>query len=83
MNDYNQLEWMKEASCLGLDVNLFFPEVGKPVDSMVKKLCNNCAVKSDCLEYALRFGSGLSGYFGGAYESERNKIRRSKKKITL
>jgi WhiB family redox-sensing transcriptional regulator len=83
MNSYNKLEWMKEASCLGLDVNLFFPERGEVVDPMVKKLCSLCPVKEECLKYALTFSGELSGYFGGTYESQRAKIKQSRRKITL
>lgn len=60
-------EWRKEASCLNLDIDLFFddyeddPETAKFVDSV----CHSCPVRQQCIEYAEQ--TNASGVWGGMY----------------
>lgn len=72
--------WMDKAACLGVDPDLFFPDRGKTtIDA--KRVCFECPVRGECLEYALdnveRFG-----IWGGTSERERRKIRRSRAALT-
>lgn len=76
-------EWTEFASCQYVDAGLFFPvrydtAAGKHQASQAKKICvTECAVRSDCLTYALTLeqGTGLSsrdGICGGHDPAERN-----------
>ena len=42
--------WVKKASCLGMDTELFFPSHG-PTPERTKKICAGCEVQVECQEY--------------------------------
>lgn len=67
-------EWRKEALCLGLDQDIFFPERG---ESMLPAyaVCQACSVRIECLEYAITTGDS-QGVRGGHTSEERKKIKR-------
>ena len=64
-------DWQESALCRGEDADLFFPERGSPGDS-AKRVCVNCNVRLDCLEYALA-NSERYGIWGGLTERERTR----------
>jgi WhiB family redox-sensing transcriptional regulator len=72
------LNWLKDASCRGMDPNIFFPR--KWVHDSVlkaKAICNMCPVKEECLEYALSIPpSQALGIWAGTTERERRTLRR-------
>ena len=56
--DLEQELWMQEGACVFADPDLFFP-VGSSMKALkqaaeAKAICNECDVKIDCLEYAIR-----------------------------
>lgn len=65
--------WMKEASCLNLDTNMFFDKYEEDLDirHVVDTLCKKCPARRQCLT------SGVSrqewGTWGGIY-LEKGKI---------
>lgn len=72
--------WKNRAACSGLDSDIFFPERdGKPIMggrgiySKARKVCANCPVKSECLNYAFHFNMIEFGMFGGLSPVERKK----------
>lgn len=67
-------DWQEQAKCLGEDPDIFFPERGSPGDS-AKRVCVNCPVRIECLEYALA-NSERYGIWGGLTERERTRLRR-------
>jgi WhiB family redox-sensing transcriptional regulator len=71
--------WRVEASCKQLPTELFFPIGHGPraqaQAALAKMICTNCAVRSQCLDYALR-GNLQYGVFGGMAEEERKQVRR-------
>jgi len=73
-SDEEELKWQDQASCLGMDPDLFFPERGASTRE-AKGICARCRVKVDCLEYALANGEKF-GIWGGMSERERRRIRR-------
>lgn len=67
-------DWQEGAACKEADPDLFFPERGSPGDS-AKRVCVNCEVRLECLEYALANGERY-GIWGGLTERERTRLRR-------
>ncbi|HLY82071.1 MAG TPA: WhiB family transcriptional regulator [Acidimicrobiales bacterium] len=66
--------WQRQANCMGVDPDLFFPERGASTRE-AKEVCRGCVVREDCLEYALVNGEKF-GIWGGMSERERRRIRR-------
>ena len=79
------MSWKEHGSCVDLDVNLFFPLPGPRLYNQVqtaKRICADCPVREDCLEYAMTFVKGryitLPGIYGGTTEQERWKLARTR-----
>jgi len=72
--------WSSRAACHGLDPRIFFP--GEDEDAEVaKSICERCAVREPCLEYAL--GSReREGVWGGCTEAERRRIVRRRRRAS-
>ena len=68
-SDYN---WRDDALCARTDLEAFFPEKGTS-NHDAKKICSNCEVRAECLEYALQNGEQF-GVWGGLSERERRKL---------
>ncbi|WP_320782580.1 WhiB family transcriptional regulator [Streptomyces sp. CRN 30] len=74
------MEWLRHAACVGADPDLFFP-VGTSGPAVrdtaaAKRICADCPVIGQCLEWAL--GSGrTSGVWGGLSEDERAALLRT------
>ncbi len=68
--------WQRQANCMGVDPDLFFPERGASTRE-AKEVCRGCVVREECLEYALT-NSEKFGIWGGLSERERRRIRRAR-----
>jgi len=71
--------WRKNALCKDTDPELFFP-VGNTGQALLqiteaKRVCEECTVKQECLEFALETNQDC-GIWGGTSEDERRQIRR-------
>lgn len=66
--------WQRQANCMGVDPDLFFPERGSSTYE-AKEVCRGCVVREDCLEYAI-VNSEKFGIWGGLSERERRRVRR-------
>ncbi|HSJ46639.1 MAG TPA: WhiB family transcriptional regulator [Euzebyales bacterium] len=66
--------WAEEAKCLNADPDVFFPEKGGSTRE-AKRICAECAVRVECLEYALEHDERF-GIWGGMSERERRKLKR-------
>ena len=65
-----------EANCIGIDVNMFFTEEGSGTfieENLLKRTCDACPVKSECLDYALNHA--VLGWWGGTSEGQRKRLR--------
>lgn len=72
-------DWIKQASCRGLDPNFFVPERYDVIAiKEAKKICATCPVKDQCREYGLDVHRkmDLDGIFGGLTKIERLRILR-------
>lgn len=78
-------EWMNEAACVGIDVDVFFPELFStyrtdelhPVELAPKHLCFTCPVQEECLDYmyANETEQGVQeGVWGGTLLRERRSV---------
>jgi WhiB family redox-sensing transcriptional regulator len=72
--------WQLRASCRGPESALFFPptyaehkEDRDTRERRAKAICAMCAVRADCLEYALTIGE-QHGIWGGLTEAERRRL---------
>jgi WhiB family transcriptional regulator, redox-sensing transcriptional regulator len=76
----NRAEWWSLGACLSADPDLFFPlseagPLGHQQISAAKAVCRDCAVRRQCLEYALA-ASPIHGVWGGTSEEERRMLTR-------
>lgn len=66
--------------CAKMDPELFFPEGSSSAVVKARKLlapvCNSCAFKEPCLDYALR--TDVQGIWAGTTETDRKIIRRKR-----
>jgi WhiB family transcriptional regulator, redox-sensing transcriptional regulator len=71
---------MQYAACAGSDTELFFPGDGQAASKskvQAKKICAECFVSNDCLDYALkrtRRGDRIVGIWGGLGDQERKNL---------
>jgi WhiB family redox-sensing transcriptional regulator len=72
--------WRAQAACIGHG-DLFFEDRMRTVVSKAKRICDKCAVKQECLDYALR--NNEEGVWGGLTANERRKVKRIAKKAGL
>ena len=64
--------WQTEASCRGVDAELFFPATED--DAMpAKAICDSCPVRLECLAFALERNEKF-GVWGGLTEKERARL---------
>jgi WhiB family redox-sensing transcriptional regulator len=73
-DDDGALSWQGDALCAQTDPEAFFPEKGGSTRD-AKKICGQCEVKAECLEYALSNDERF-GIWGGLSERERRRLRR-------
>jgi WhiB family redox-sensing transcriptional regulator len=69
--------WMLSGLCRDRDPSFFFPSDGVGVEH-ARRVCAECPVKVECLEYALEYRIE-HGVWGGASERERRRILRSRR----
>lgn len=70
--------WIAQANCRGVDPAVFYPGKGES-HAAAKAVCDGCAVREQCLEYALgQGGYGDHGIWAGTSERERRRIRRER-----
>lgn len=71
------LPWMDQAICAQTDPEAFFPDKGGSTRE-AKKVCLNCMVKAQCLDYALDNDERF-GIWGGTSERERRVLKKKRK----
>ena len=76
----DQPNWRARAKCLGSDPGFFFPlgGTGEPLAQAetAKRVCQTCAVRGPCLQFALETNQD-TGVWGGTTEDERRALRRN------
>ena len=77
MSAETEMEWMLHAKCRGVAPTAFFPSDGVGVER-AQRVCENCPVRMECLEYALEHRIE-HGVWGGTSERERRRIARRRR----
>jgi WhiB family redox-sensing transcriptional regulator len=74
-------DWTAQGKCRDMDPAIFFPSDGIGVQ-VAQRICVDCPVKVECLEYALadRIDHGV---WGGTSERERRRILRQRRLTRL
>jgi WhiB family redox-sensing transcriptional regulator len=75
----DEYEWMMHARCRGVRPTQFFPSDGLGVEA-AQRVCAECEVRAECLEYALEHRIE-HGVWGGASERERRRILRRRRDL--
>ena len=70
-------DWHARGLCSGADSDLFFPSHGDP-GTEARRICFRCAVRRECLEYAI--AAGELGIWGGLDERERSNLRKKRQR---
>jgi len=83
-HDWDTDDWRRRALCRDTSPDLFFPvgTTGVALDQIAaaKRICEECPVTRECLEFALATGQE-SGIWGGATEEERRAARRARQNV--
>ena len=66
--------WQERALCAQTDPEAFFPEKGGSTRE-AKRICKACAVRDECLEYALEHDERF-GIWGGLSDRERRRLKK-------
>ena len=66
--------WVSYAACLDSDPYLFFPGPDGDTGEALR-ICSSCAVREQCLDYAL-MARERYGVWGGTTERERRRLLR-------
>ena len=78
-HDWDAQEWRDRAACRDTTPELFFPigTTGGALDQIdaAKRVCGQCPVTHECLEFALGTNQE-SGVWGGLTEEERRRLRK-------
>jgi WhiB family transcriptional regulator, redox-sensing transcriptional regulator len=69
--------WRLDALCAETDPEAFFPEKGGSTRD-AKRVCGGCAVRAECLEFALTNDERF-GIWGGLSERERRRLRMTRR----
>ncbi|HEX7160124.1 MAG TPA: WhiB family transcriptional regulator [Trebonia sp.] len=74
-------EWRAASACLNTDPDVFFPVAVGSADSkqvaLALRICAGCAVRQQCLDFAMRSGE-KDGIWGGTTPEERIRARRAR-----
>src|SRR3954447_25167315 len=73
--------WMAQGSCRGMNPSVFFPSDGAGFEA-AQRICMECPVRAECLEYALA-NRIEQGAWGGTSERERRRILRRRRALKL
>jgi WhiB family redox-sensing transcriptional regulator len=73
-------DWMARGKCKEVAPDIFFPSDGMGVQS-AQRICAECPVSKQCLEYALENHID-HGVWGGCSERERRRILRRRRVST-
>jgi hypothetical protein len=68
-------EWQQHALCHGRTNEFFAQQMTTSQKTALKAICQQCLVRTECLELALSFEIDNDGVFAGSTPRERQAIR--------
>ncbi len=71
------IAWMEDALCSQTDPDIFYPEKGGST-APATSICNGCAVRAQCLDYALK-QEIRHGIWGGTSDNDRKRMARQRR----
>lgn len=74
--EWDEGSWREQARCKDVDPNIFFKECSE--DEAAKRICAECVVRSECLNFALDTNQE-DGVWGGLNQRERRRMKRLNK----
>lgn len=69
--------WVEDALCAQTDPEIFHPDKGQS-SFPARLICRKCAVRAECLDYALRHN--VTGVWGGKSEHQRRKMKQERRR---
>lgn len=79
----NREPWQQQAACRGIGTDAFFPERNKESGRIrqgqyleAKRICDQCPVRAECLDFALRENL-RGGMYGGLTPRQRRELFRT------
>jgi WhiB family redox-sensing transcriptional regulator len=78
---HEDTSWKARGKCRGIHPDLFHPGRGENKDNdAAKRICADCPVRAECLEYALSFEDDADcGIWGGTSARQRRAIRHERR----
>lgn len=78
--------WAGRGLCGQADPDAWFPEKGQQsLAAIAKRICGNCPVRTQCLDYALSgadtWAGIATGIWGGTTPRERDRLRQQRKAV--
>lgn len=67
-------DWMKQANCRDMELEIFFPENGINYDPFAREVCFSCEVQEECLVFAVDNAIDY-GLWGGMSPRQRDEWR--------
>ena len=70
-------QWTDTPSCRGTNTEMWFAEDSEPgyrEANLLKRICADCPVKQQCLEYSLHHS--VQGYWAGTTPRRRTELRK-------
>lgn len=73
-------DWMTDAACRGMDPSVFFVSHADTsgASRRARRICADCPVSEQCLEYALANHETTHGFWGGTSPLERRRLMRER-----
>ena len=79
-SNVRELVWREMGACKGLEPEVFYPDPDNESEAEIaKEVCESCAVRVACLEFALA-NREKEGVWGGCTERERRRIIRQRRR---
>lgn len=67
------LQWLGSAKCANIDSKEFFVSAGIKISDDVKKVCQSCPVRKECIAYAYALNIKY-GFWGGLSVGKRDSM---------